>query len=196
MPKGTDLKGAELGLEPCLISGFLLPCSFVSGHCSLISLASLSTGLSSQSSSLSACLTFLTHLPPPRFSWTAHMCYIFFFPKTSETRSVVSDSLRPRGLYTPWNSPGQNTGMGNLSLLEGIFPTQGSNPGLPHCRQILCQLSYEGSLFPKKYSQIRGRGPWWNPAPRDSANRPHSGRHRVGAQPPPAARGGDVAPVA
>ena len=41
----------------------------------------------------------------------------------------------------PWNSPGQNTGVGSLSLLQGIFPTQGSNPGLPHCRRILYQLS-------------------------------------------------------
>ena len=44
--------------------------------------------------------------------------------------------------YSPWDSPGQNTGMGSLSLLQGIFPTQGSNPGLPHCRQILYQLSH------------------------------------------------------
>ena len=36
-------------------------------------------------------------------------------------------------LYSPWNSPGQNTGVGSPSLLQGIFPTQGSNPGLPHC---------------------------------------------------------------
>ena len=40
------------------------------------------------------------------------------------------------GLYSPWNSLGQNTGVGSLSLLQGIFPTQGSNPGLPHCRWI------------------------------------------------------------
>ena len=40
---------------------------------------------------------------------------------------------------------GQNTGGGSLSLLQGIFPTQGSNPGLPHCRQILYQLSHKGS---------------------------------------------------
>ena len=40
---------------------------------------------------------------------------------------------------------GQNTGVGSLSLLQGIFPTQGSNPGLPHCRQILYQLSHKGS---------------------------------------------------
>ena len=48
----------------------------------------------------------------------------------------------PQGLYSPWNSPGQNTGVGSLSLLQGIFPTQGSNSGLPHCRQILYQLSH------------------------------------------------------
>ena len=59
--------------------------------------------------------------------------------------SVVSDSLWPHGLYGQWNSPCQNTGVGNLSLLQGIFPTQGSNPGLPHCRQILYQLSHKGS---------------------------------------------------
>ena len=47
--------------------------------------------------------------------------------------------------YSPWNSPGQNTGMGSFSLLRGIFPTQGSNPGLPHCRRTLYQLSYKGS---------------------------------------------------
>ena len=51
----------------------------------------------------------------------------------------------PHGLYSPWNSPGQNIGVGSLSLLQGIFPTQGSNPGLPHCRRILYQLSHKGS---------------------------------------------------
>ena len=64
----------------------------------------------------------------------------------SESRSVVSDSLRPRGLHSPWNSPGKNTGVGSLSLLQGIFPTQGLNPGLPHCRRILHQLSHQGRL--------------------------------------------------
>ena len=62
-----------------------------------------------------------------------------------ESCSIVSDSLRPHGLYSPWNSPGQNTGVGSLSLLQGIFPTQGSNPGLPHCTWILYQLSHKGS---------------------------------------------------
>ena len=63
----------------------------------------------------------------------------------SESCSVLSNSLRPHRLYSPWNSPGQNTGVGSLSLLQGICPTQGSNPSLPHCRQILYQLSHEES---------------------------------------------------
>ena len=56
----------------------------------------------------------------------------------SESRSLVSDSLLSHGLYSQWNSPGQNTGVGSLSLLQLIFPTQGSNLGLPRCRRILC----------------------------------------------------------
>ena len=103
----------------------------------------------------------------------------------NEICSVVSDSLQPHGLYSPWNSPGQNTGVGSLSLLQGnlpspgieprsptfqvnslpaepqvkpkntgvgslsllqqIFLTQELNQGLPLCRQILYQLSYQGS---------------------------------------------------
>ena len=62
-----------------------------------------------------------------------------------ESHSVMSDSVRPHSLYSPWNSPGQNTGVGSCSFLQGIFPTQGSNPGLPHCRWILYQLSHKGS---------------------------------------------------
>ena len=108
----------------------------------------------------------------------------FKFEWVSESCSVVSDSLRPHGLYSPWNSPGQNTGVGNLFLLQGssqprdrtqvshiaggfftnwatgkpkntgvgslslllrIFPTQELNRDLLHCRRILYQLSYEGS---------------------------------------------------
>ena len=63
----------------------------------------------------------------------------------SESHSVVSDSLQPHGLYSPWNSAGQNTGVGSLFLLQGVLPTQGLNPSLLHCRQILDQLSYKGS---------------------------------------------------
>ena len=57
----------------------------------------------------------------------------------------MSDSLRPHRLYSPWNSPGQSTGMGSLSLLQGFFPTQRSNPGLPPCRWTLYQLSHKRS---------------------------------------------------
>ena len=69
----------------------------------------------------------------------------------SESRSIMSDSLWCHGPYSPWNPPGQNTGVGSLSLLQGIFPTQGSYPGLPHCRQILYQLSHKGSLVAIKH---------------------------------------------
>ena len=71
--------------------------------------------------------------------------FIVFLYSESESCSVLCNSLQPHGLYSPRNSPGQNTGVGSLSLLQGIFPTQRWNPGLPHCRQILYQLSHKGS---------------------------------------------------
>ena len=76
--------------------------------------------------------TFLSsfYYPGPSFCVPSH-------ESESESRSVMSDSLRPQGLYSPWNSPCQNTEVGSLSLLQGIVPTQISNPGLPHCRQSL-----------------------------------------------------------
>ena len=55
-------------------------------------------------------------------------------------------------LLCPWNSPGQNTGVGSCSLLQGIFPTQESNPGLPYCRWILYYLSHQG--IPRKLEWI------------------------------------------
>ena len=58
---------------------------------------------------------------------------------------VTQSCLTLCRLYSPCNSPGQNTGVGSLLLLQGIFPTQGLNSGLPHCRWILYQLSYQGS---------------------------------------------------
>ena len=73
----------------------------------------------------------------------------------SESGSFLSNSLWLHGLYSPWNSPGTSTsssrfrasfwfeaGGMRLSLLQGIFPTQRSNPSLPHCRQIFYQLSH------------------------------------------------------
>ena len=72
----------------------------------------------------------------------------------SESHSVMSDSWRPCGLHSPWNSPGQNTGVGSLCLLQGIFPTQGSNPGLAHCRWILYQLNHKGSPWKENLDDI------------------------------------------
>ena len=67
-------------------------------------------------------------------------CVSFFV-----SRSVMFDSLWPHGLYSPWNSPGQNTGVSCLFLPKGIFPTQGLNAGLRHCRWILYQLKHQFS---------------------------------------------------
>ena len=75
-------------------------------------------------------------------------CFSGFFCVLSH--SVVSDSLKPHGLQLtrllcPWDSPGKNPKMGSRSLLQGIFPTQGSKPGFPHCMWILYHLSHQGS---------------------------------------------------
>ena len=61
--------------------------------------------------------------------------------------------MRPHGLYSPWSSLGQNTGGGRHSLLQGVFLTHGSNPSVPHCRQILYQLSHQGNSRILEYSQ-------------------------------------------
>ena len=67
----------------------------------------------------------------------------------SESCSVMFNSLRPHGLFRPRNSPGQNTKVGSVSLLQGIFPTQGANPGLPHS---LPSLYHKGS--PLSYVRV------------------------------------------
>ena len=59
--------------------------------------------------------------------------------------SAVSNSLGPHGLFSSWISLGQNIGVGSLPLLQEIFPTQDSNPGFPHCGQILYRLSHKRS---------------------------------------------------
>ena len=73
--------------------------------------------------------------------------------KVWKWRSLSHVRLFATPRNSPWNSPGQNTGVSGLSLLQGIFPTQGSNPGLPHCRQILYQLSHKGSMGSKAACQ-------------------------------------------
>ena len=75
--------------------------------------------------------------------------WIFIGKMRKWSHSVMSDSLRPHGLYParllcPWDFPGKNTGVGYHFLLQGIFPTQGSNLGLPHCRKTLYCLSHQG----------------------------------------------------
>ena len=65
-----------------------------------------------------------------------------------------SPTLYEPTLYSPRNPPDWNTGVGRCSLLQGIFPTQGSNPGLPHCSQLLNQLSHQGSPYLWKFCII------------------------------------------
>ena len=79
------------------------------------------------------------------WSWLWLRSWAPYCNKWNESHSVMSDSLQPHGLYSPWNSPGQNTGVGSFSHLQGIFPTHRSNPGLLQCRWILYQLSHKGS---------------------------------------------------
>ena len=81
----------------------------------------------------------------------------------------MSDSLWLYGLYSSWNSPGKNTGVGSLFLLQEILPTQGSNQGLPHRRRILYQLSHQGS------PRIRE----WVACPFSSGSSPPRNRTRV-----------------
>ena len=91
-----------------------------------------------------------------------HLCFCLFFLKWKSLS--LSYSLRPHGLYSPRNSPGQNTGVGGHSLLQGIFPTQGSNP-------VSCiaggfftvwatreaQLSYQGSIQVQSWEIVYSR---------------------------------------
>ena len=78
-------------------------------------------------------------------TWRLNSTFLNNEQVESESCLIVSNSFWPHGLYSPWNSLGENTGVGSLSLLQGIIPTQGSNPGLLHCRQILYHLIYKGS---------------------------------------------------
>ena len=78
-----------------------------------------------------------------------------FYESESVSHSVVFDSLQPcrlqpTRLLCPWDSPGTTIGVGCHALLQGIFPTQGSNPGLLHYRQILYHLSHQGSFVQQK----------------------------------------------
>ena len=69
------------------------------------------------------------------FFTTSTILFSLYIKSESVSRSVMADSLGPHGLYParllcPWDSPGKNTGVGCHALLQRIFPTQGSNPGI------------------------------------------------------------------
>ena len=88
----------------------------------------------------------LLHLPPPQSARYPILCVCVCVL----SHPVMSNSLDPMDCSLPGSSvhgdsPGKNTGMGFLARLQGIFPTQGSNPGLLQCRRILYQLSHKGS---------------------------------------------------
>ena len=81
----------------------------------------------------------------PTLAWTAaHQAPLSFTISWSLLKLMSIDSV-PARLLCPWNSPGKNTGVGSHSLLQRIFLTQGSNPGILHCRWILYHLSHQGS---------------------------------------------------
>ena len=71
----------------------------------------------------------------------------------SPVHSLGPHGLQPTRLLRPWDSPGKNTGVGCHFLLQEIFLTQGLNPGLPHCRQMLYHLSHQGNHTNKKQSK-------------------------------------------
>ena len=84
--------------------------------------------------------------------YNVHKSKVIKITKMSMLVAQLCLTLRPHGpkptrLFRKWASPGKNTGVGCHFLLQGIFPTRGSNPGLLHCKQILYQLSYEGRPY-------------------------------------------------
>ena len=82
--------------------------------------------------------------PSPPLPYLLYFSSWHLLTQTWKRKWKPRATLWPHG-YSPWNSPGQNIGVCSLSFLHGIFPTRGLNPGLPHCRQILYQLSHKGS---------------------------------------------------
>ena len=101
---------------------------------------------------------------------SAGSCSELEWPVSSTTFSWQWKSLSRVQLFaTPWtsprNSPGQNTRVGSLFLLQGIFPIQGLNPGLLHCRRILYQLSHQGS--PRTLEWVAYPSSSWSAQPRN-----------------------------
>ena len=91
------------------------------------------------------CTSWLAPHGVMQSEWPALVSSARVLMETSGRESESESCFVTPWIYSPWNSVGQNAEVGNLSLLQGIFPTQGSNPGLLHCRWILYQLSHKGS---------------------------------------------------
>ena len=87
----------------------------------------------------------VTFLLPVKCHYLAWASRCFPIPLSLWDHNSGKTSLWPHGLYSPWNSLGQSTRVGSLSLLQGIFPMQGLSQDLPHCRWILYQLNHQGS---------------------------------------------------
>ena len=73
------------------------------------------------------------------------LCLLFCLDIQSCPNLCDSMNFSPPGSSVHGDSPGKNTGVDSHVLFQGIFPTQGSNPGLPHCRQTLYHLSHQGN---------------------------------------------------
>ena len=132
----------------------------ITNSCSLPKLMSIELVMPSSHLILCRPLLLLPPIPPSirvfssestlHMRWPKYWSFSFSIIPSKEIPGLISfqmdwlDLLAVQGTLksSPWNSPGQNTGVGSLSLLQGIFPTQGLNSGLPHCRQILYQLSH------------------------------------------------------
>ena len=115
-------------------------------------------------------------LPPPPPTG------LFRFMKVLVAQSYTS-GLQPARLLCSWNFPGKNTGVGNYFLLQGIFLTQGLNPGLLRCRQILYCLSHQGSPFRFLIENKLVRRRQWHPTPVLLPGRSHGRRRLVGCSP-------------
>ena len=90
--------------------------------------------------------------PPSKLRTTGVQVCVWLVAQSCPT---ICDPMNcsPPGSSVHGDSPGKNTGVGCHALLQGIFPTQGSNPGLPHCRQIFYHLSHQGIQVGKKISK-------------------------------------------
>ena len=102
-----------------------------------------------------------THLN--RHDWNIYQSFNIYCELDNNQQNILCVLVAQSfWLPCPWNTPGKNTGVGRYALLQGIFPTQGSKPGLPHCEQIIYCLSHQGSSWMLEwlsYSFSRGSSP-------------------------------------